>query len=287
MINLTKPTFEISELLQIRHRVQQEKPLIHCITHPIVIKDCANALLSISARPIMAEYPPEVAHITKQAQALSINLGNINAVRMQAMMLSGKAALEDNIPCVLDAVGVACSEPRLLFAHDFIRECRPCIIKGNSSELKALSGLKSHAKGVDAGEQDRIHEDTLEEHIAALHQLSIDTGAVIACTGAIDIVTNGTTAAILKNGCESMSLLTGTGCMLGAITAGFLSAGDPFAAAILAISYLNICGELAQEGQPGPASFFLRFMDFLYLITDQQLEDAIHITIQKGRTQHA
>lgn len=287
MINLTKPTFETSELLQIRHRVQQQKPLIHCITHPIVIKDCANALLSISARPIMAEYPPEVAQITKQAQALSVNLGNINAVRMQAMMLSGKAARENNIPCVIDAVGVACSEPRLHFARDFIEECRPCIIKGNSSELRALSGLESHAKGVDAGEEDRILEETLEEHIAALHQLSINTGAVIACTGTIDIVTNGTTAAILKNGCESMSLLTGTGCMLGALTAGFLSAGEPFTAAILAISYLNICGELAQEGQPGPASFFLRFMDFLHLVTDTQLENAMNITIQKGRTHHA
>lgn len=287
MINRTKPTFETSELLQIRHRVQQQKPLIHCITHPIVIKDCANALLSVSARPIMAEYPPEVTQITSQAQALSINLGNINAVRMQAMMLSGKSALENNIPCVLDAVGVACSEPRLAFAHDFIRECRPCVIKGNSSELKALSGLESHAKGVDAGEQDRIREETLEEHIAALQQLSIVTGAVIACTGAIDIVTNGTTVAILKNGCESMSLLTGTGCMLGALTAGFLSGGEPFAAAIFAISYLNICGELAQEGRPGPSSFFLRFMDLLYLVTDQQLENAINIIIQKGRTQHA
>ena len=29
-------------------------PLIHCITHPIVINDCANAVLALGGRPIMA-----------------------------------------------------------------------------------------------------------------------------------------------------------------------------------------------------------------------------------------
>ena len=37
-----------------RSRVLQTEPLIHCITHPIVINDCANAVLALGARPIMA-----------------------------------------------------------------------------------------------------------------------------------------------------------------------------------------------------------------------------------------
>ena len=36
-------------------------PLIHCITNPISINQCANALLAIGARPIMAEHPKEVS----------------------------------------------------------------------------------------------------------------------------------------------------------------------------------------------------------------------------------
>ena len=43
-----------------RSRVLQTEPLIHCITHPIVINDCANAVLALGARPIMAEHPREV-----------------------------------------------------------------------------------------------------------------------------------------------------------------------------------------------------------------------------------
>ncbi|MBR0358790.1 MAG: hydroxyethylthiazole kinase, partial [Selenomonadaceae bacterium] len=44
--------------------IRQEAPLIHCITNPISINDCANILLAIGARPIMAEHPKEVAEIT-------------------------------------------------------------------------------------------------------------------------------------------------------------------------------------------------------------------------------
>ena len=62
MTNPITATFAMSELLRIRHRVQREKPLIHCITNPISMRDCANTLLAVSARPIMAEYPPEAPH---------------------------------------------------------------------------------------------------------------------------------------------------------------------------------------------------------------------------------
>ena len=37
--------------------LHKEAPLIHCITHPIVVNDCANAVLALGARPIMAEHP--------------------------------------------------------------------------------------------------------------------------------------------------------------------------------------------------------------------------------------
>lgn len=45
-------------------------PLIHCITHPIVVNDCANAVLALGARPIMAEHPKEAASIAQIARSL-------------------------------------------------------------------------------------------------------------------------------------------------------------------------------------------------------------------------
>ncbi|MFQ7213141.1 MAG: hydroxyethylthiazole kinase [Blautia massiliensis (ex Durand et al. 2017)] len=64
-------------ILQLRKRIKEEKPLIHCITNPISIHDCANVVLAVGARPIMAEHPAEVTDITASAGALMLNLGNI------------------------------------------------------------------------------------------------------------------------------------------------------------------------------------------------------------------
>ena len=50
--------------------LRQTAPLIHCITNHISINDCANAVLALVARPIMAEHPDEAAEITGHAQAL-------------------------------------------------------------------------------------------------------------------------------------------------------------------------------------------------------------------------
>ena len=51
----------------LRKRIKEEKPLIHCITNPISIHDCANIILAAGARPIMAEHPLEVEEITATA----------------------------------------------------------------------------------------------------------------------------------------------------------------------------------------------------------------------------
>ena len=78
----------LSQLEPILTYIQQEAPLIHCITNPISINDCANILLAIGARPIMAEHPDEVAEITAIAKGLALNLGNITDARMASMKIS-------------------------------------------------------------------------------------------------------------------------------------------------------------------------------------------------------
>ena len=58
---MTNQALNITELLEIRHTVKTNKPLIHCITNHISINDCANVVLSVGAKPIMAEHPAEVS----------------------------------------------------------------------------------------------------------------------------------------------------------------------------------------------------------------------------------
>ena len=56
--------FVLSKLIEIKNSVIQEKPLIHCITNHITINDCANVVLAVGGKPIMAEHCDEVSGIT-------------------------------------------------------------------------------------------------------------------------------------------------------------------------------------------------------------------------------
>ena len=71
------------KLLNILEIVAKQKPIIHCITNPISINQCANVILSVGAKPIMAEHPKEVREITDEAKALMLNIGNITDARVK------------------------------------------------------------------------------------------------------------------------------------------------------------------------------------------------------------
>ena len=61
-------------LLKARNDLRETAPLIHCITNPIAINDCANGILAVGGKPIMAEHPDEVEEITCIAGALGVNI---------------------------------------------------------------------------------------------------------------------------------------------------------------------------------------------------------------------
>ena len=68
---------------KLRKVLKEKHPLIHCITNPISINQCANAILAVGARPMMAEHPAEVSVITGNAGAVLLNLGNLTDGRME------------------------------------------------------------------------------------------------------------------------------------------------------------------------------------------------------------
>ena len=101
-------------------QLKEQSPLIHCITNPISIMQCANTVLLFGARPIMAEHPGEVREITASAKALLLNFGNITRDRLEAISISYDEAMKKEIPRVIDAVGVACSQLRRAVAIQMI-----------------------------------------------------------------------------------------------------------------------------------------------------------------------
>ena len=173
------------ELLE---NVRQSMPLIHNITNYVTVNDCANILLACGGSPIMADDIGEVEEITSICGGLNINIGTLNGRTIPAMLAAGKKANELGHPVVLDPVGAGASNLRTGTALKLLEEIRFTVIRGNISEIKTLALGSGSTKGVDADVADSVTEENLDQAVAFAKDFSKKTGAVIAITGAIDIV---------------------------------------------------------------------------------------------------
>ena len=254
------------EINVIRNSVYEKKPLIHCITNPISINQCANAVLSSGARPIMAEHPLEVAEITQTASALMLNIANITDVRMKSIKTASETAKKYNIPSVLDIVGISCSQLRRNYVHELLDIHIPTVIKGNYSEICALCDDKYRSAGVDS-HSSATFQKTLDSAVFSARKYN----TVILASGKSDIVTDGKRVAYIHNGSPRLAEITGTGCMQGALTAVYLSVADGFHAAVTACTVMGICGELA-SCKEGTGSFYTALLNSLSLLKNDDIE---------------
>ena len=266
------------EINTVRNSVYEKRPLIHCITNPISINMCANAVLSAGARPIMAEHPLEVQEITATASALMLNIANITDVRMESIKKSSVTAKEYYIPSVLDIVGISCSQLRRNYVHELLAMHIPTVIKGNYSEICALSDEKYRSAGVDS-HSSATFEKTLDSAVSASKKYH----AVVLASGKTDIVTDGEKVAYIHNGSPRLAEITGTGCMQGALTAVYLSVAGGFESAVTACTVMGICGELASVKE-GTGSFYTALLDSLSLLRNADIEKYMRVeelTVEK------
>ncbi len=273
------------QLGNVINSIKNKSPLIHCITNPISINDCANVVLAVGAKPIMAEHPKEVAKITSMADALAVNLGNITDARINSIMLSGKTALENNIPSIIDAVGVTCSDIRLELAKEYIGVCKPSVIKGNISEIKVLSGLSSDATGIDVSDNDTFSLDNevkMKYTGELVKALAKKTNSVVVATGVVDTISDGSKVYYIQNGCDMMSSITGTGCMLNVLIASYISASrytdvKIVDSVVMATTLLGIAGQKAKDytvkNNAGLGTFHVRLLDEISLMNAKTLCD--------------
>lgn len=262
--------FNTNYFEDVLNNIVKNSPLIHCITNPISINDCANFVLAVGGKPIMAEHPLEVEEITSKANALALNMGNITDARLKSIKLSAKKANELDIPWVIDIVGVNCSRLRFNYVRELIDNIRPSVIKGNMSEIKAISLIESHGKGIDVTKADATTKENISKNILIAKELAKKYNTVVIASGKIDIVTDGSTTYTVDNGCETMSLITGTGCILNVLTGTMLSAAEPIKAGVMATALLGVAGELANSSK-GTGSFKISLLDMVSTMSAEKM----------------
>ncbi len=253
-------------------------PLIHNITNYVTINDCANIVLACGASPIMADDCKEVEEITSICAGLNINIGTLNSRTIESMVLAGKKANELGHPVVLDPVGAGASTLRTETANRLLDEVKFTVIRGNISEIKTLASGSGTTKGVDADIADKVTDENIDEVISFTKELSRKTGAVIAITGAIDIVSDDKKAYVIRNGHPMMSSITGTGCQLSAMTAAYVTANkeNTLEATAAAVCAMGFAGEIAHKRLSeldGNSTYRNYIIDAIYNMTPSMLEE--------------
>lgn len=262
---------------QCLEQVRQTVPLIHNITNYVTVNDCANILLACGGSPIMADDEEEAAQITAVCGGLNINIGTLNKRTIASMFLAGRKANELGHPAVLDPVGAGASDLRTDTARRLLEEIRFAVVRGNISEMKTLAAGAGTTKGVDADVADRVTEENLDQAVAFAKEFASRYSTVAAISGALDIVADGERAYVIRNGHPVMAQITGSGCMLTAMTAAYVTANreHPLEAAAAAFCVMGISGERAYERMRrengGNASFRTYLIDEVYKMDGQVL----------------
>lgn len=271
--------FYLSKAFQ---NVQETTPLVHCITNYVTVNDCANILLGCGGSPIMSDEPEDVVDIQSICGGLVLNIGTLNKRTIEGMKAAGLRATELRHPIVLDPVGAGASALRTQTASMLLDRYDVSVIRGNMSEVKALAGAAAATRGVDVNPNDVVTPENLAENANFARSLAKKTGAIVAITGAIDIVADAQRAFAISNGTPAMGKITGTGCMLTCVTAAYVVANPQarLEAVLTAVSSMGIAGEVAAARMrpgDGNGSYRMCLLDAMSTMTADVLEESARI----------
>ncbi|WP_224270833.1 hydroxyethylthiazole kinase [Haloprofundus salinisoli] len=248
--------FDVAEALS---AVEADAPLINALTNEVTVNDVANVTLHWGGLPVMSDDTREVADMVAIADGCLLNMGTVSERGETAMLTAGRAANDEDVPVVVDPVGVGATPTRSAVADRLVTELDVTVVNGNHAEITALAGEDAEVRGVESvGE----YADIAETAIACARR----TEAVVVASGERDVVADAERAYEVEVGDPMMGTVVGTGCMLGATLAVFAAAiADPLRAALAGTAAYGLAGERAAAGEygeyEGPASYKIAFLD--------------------------
>jgi hydroxyethylthiazole kinase len=255
---------EIAGLLE---KVRRENPLVHNITNVVVTNFTANGLLALGASPVMAYAQEEVAEMASIAGSLVLNIGTLRPQVVESMSIAGKAANEHGVPVILDPVGAGATAYRTETARRLMDELEISVIRGNAAEIANVAGEVWNIRGVDAGDSDG---DVIELAESAAQKLN----TIVALTGKEDVITDGKSTFVVRNGHPILTKVTGAGCLLTSVIGAFTAVEKDFLkAATAALSIYGVAAEVAADKSAlqGPGSFQVEFLNQLYHLDAEEI----------------
>lgn len=175
-------------------------PLVQCLTNVVVAQWTANVLLAVGASPSMVDNPEEAGPFAAVADGVLVNLGTPQEATVAAMHGAVSAAAAAGTPWVLDPVGVGGLAWRsrvvvdlLAHASPALAHASPALVRGNPSEILAFAGGGSGGRGPES-------VDAAEDALDAGRALAREHGTIVAVSGEVDHLTDGTRLVRVANG---------------------------------------------------------------------------------------
>ncbi|MEZ5834318.1 MAG: hydroxyethylthiazole kinase [Geminicoccaceae bacterium] len=157
--------------------IRSERPRVHVLTNFVAMNVSANVLLAAGAIPSMTIDETVIEEFVGSARSLVVNLGQLDPWRKISVPMAIAVANKLGRPWLLDPVKVDRSGRRLAFAT-LLMDLRPTVLRCNRGEVGTLEGA---------------------------------AGLVIAETGEVDHVTDGTRRIDIHNGSPLMARITAMG----------------------------------------------------------------------------
>lgn len=214
-------------------RVRQRRPRVHCLMNTVVQKFTADGITAVGGIPSMTSSEEEIESFVSKVDALTINLGTLDAARRKVIRMAVEVANAEGKPWIVDPVHCDYSPSRLEFARELVT-LHPTIVRGNAAEMDVIG---------DVGRALRIQ------------------------TGPQDLFSDGARKAKVLNGHAWMAKVTGTGCLSGGVIAAFMAVEpDQLLAATAALTVTGVSAEIAAKHARGPGTFEAAFLDALNAI---------------------
>ncbi len=244
--------------------LRQKKPLVLNLTNLVTMDFIANCLLALGAAPIMSICEDELEELVKISSVIYINIGTLDNSFIRLAKKAVDLAKKHKKSVILDPVGAGATAIRTSTAKYILPHA--AIVRGNASEIMALSEHHCTTKGVES-----VH--TLNDAREVAIELALNNKITVVVSGPIDFITDGTNSAEVIHGSPLMQLVTGMGCALTAVIATFEGImNNPFEASIIGARYFALCGEIVAFNSKNPGIFRSKFIDQLYEADFEKIE---------------
>ncbi|MEU9158019.1 hydroxyethylthiazole kinase [Streptomyces sp. NPDC048417] len=240
--------------------IRSGSPFVYGLTNYVAANLSANVLLAVGAGPAIGAAADFPTVFPAGAGGVWINTAALISNPAEPVADAARTAHEAGTPWVLDPVAVGAGATEYDAFVKGLLDHRPTVIRGNASELIALSGGDSTGKGVET-------TASSTDAIGAVEDLARQTGAVVAVSGPVDYLTDGTRTVAVPGGDVRLTQVTGAGCSLGALIAGALAVvPDTLTATAVAHVAFATAAERAGARTTGTGSFAVALLDELSLL---------------------